>query len=39
MNHFEKFNKANRKKMLQKRLGFWEYYGRIFALKIGVNLI
>ena len=39
MNHFEKFNKANRKKMLQKMLGFCEYYVRIFALKIGVNLI
>ena len=39
MNHFEKFNKANRNFFLQKILDFFDYYVRILALKIGDNLI
>jgi len=38
MNDFEKFNKANRKNLLQKMLDF-EYYVLILALKIGDILI
>ena len=39
MNHFEKFNKANKKYLLQKMLVFFENYVRILTLKIGDNLI
>ena len=39
MNHFEKFNKANRKKMLKKMLGFVSIMCVFWWLKIGYNLI
>ena len=39
MNHFEKFNKANRNFLLAENARFFEYYVRILALKIGDNLI
>ena len=38
MHHFEKFNKANRI-FFAENARFFEYYVRIFALKIGDNLI
>ena len=38
MNHFEKFNKANRF-FFAENARFFEYYVRILALKIGDNLI
>jgi len=38
MNHFEKFNKANRN-FFAENDRFFEYYLRILALKIGNNLI
>ena len=39
MNHFEKFNKANRNFVFAENARFFEYYVRILALKIGDNLI
>ena len=39
INHFEKFNKANRIFFLQKMLDFSSIMGRILTLKIGDNLI
>ena len=39
MNHFEKFNKANRNYFFAENARFFEYYVRILALKIGDNLI
>ena len=38
MNHFKKFNK-DKKKFFAENARFFEYYVRIFALKIGDNLI
>ena len=38
MNHFEKFNKANRI-FFAENARFFEYYVRILALKVGDNLI
>jgi len=38
MNHFEKFNKANRI-FFSENVRFFEYYVRILALKVGDNLI
>ena len=39
MNHFKKFNKANRNFFFAENARFFEYYVRILALKIGDNLI
>ena len=39
MNHFEKFNKADRKICSPENAIFSEYYVRILALKIGDNII
>ena len=38
INHFEKFNKAN-KFFLAEKARFFKYYVRILALKIGYSLI
>ena len=39
MNHFKKFNKANRKFFLAENARFFAYYVRIFEFKIVDNLI
>ena len=39
MNHFEKFNEANRIFFFAENARFFEYHVRILALKIGDNPI
>ena len=39
MNHFEKFNKANRNFFFAENARFFMYFVRILALKNGDNLI
>jgi len=39
MNHFEKFNMANRNFFFAENARFFEYFVRILALNIGENLL